>query len=106
METGAVITLIGAIVAAISAICAICTFVINRRKDGYQNGQDSGELKGDIKYMRSGFDDIRLDVKEIKRKTDDQADRLTRVEESTKQAHKRIDEIRNELNREDNHHEN
>jgi hypothetical protein len=93
MSSEAIIALAGSILAIGSAICAIVTFIINRKKDGYENGKDEEGLRGDIKYMRNGFDDLRLDVKEIARKQDQQNERLIRVEESCKQAHKRIDEI-------------
>ena len=93
MTAGAIVGLVGGIVAAIAAICTIVTFTINRGKDKYQEGTDDGGIRGDIKYMRNSFDDLRLDVKEIARKQDQQGERLTRVEESVKSAHKRIDAI-------------
>ena len=93
MTAGAIVGLVGGIVAAIAAICTIVTFTINRGKDKYQEGNDDGGIRGDIKYMRNSFDDLRLDVKEIARKQDQQGERLTRVEESVKSAHKRIDAI-------------
>ena len=93
MTAGAIVGLVGGIIAAIAAICTIVTFTINRGKDKYQEGNDDGGIRGDIKYMRNSFDDLRLDVKEIARKQDQQGERLTRVEESVKSAHKRIDAI-------------
>ena len=60
-------------------------------------------MRGDIKYMRNSVDDMRLDVKEVARKQDALGERLIRVEESTKSAHKRIDTIEKEIHRkEDN----
>ena len=93
MTAGAIVGLVGGIVAAIAAICTIATFAINRGKDKYKEGNDDGGIRGDIKYMRNSFDDLRLDVKEIARKQDQQGERLTRVEESVKSAHKRIDTL-------------
>lgn len=87
------ITTLGAIIASISAICAIVAFVLNRKKDGYDKGKDDGGIRGDIRYMRNGFDDLRLDVKEIARKQDAQGEKLAKVEERCNQAHIRIDHI-------------
>lgn len=79
---------IGALTAS---IISIITFFVNRGKERYKEGGEDGSIRGDIKYMRNNFDDLRLDVKEIARKQDMLAERLARVEESVKSAHKRID---------------
>lgn len=91
MNISQVFAVVCSVFALIASIVAIITFFINRGKDKYREGDDDGSMKGDIKYMRNNFDDLRLDVKEIARKQDIQAERLTRVEESVKSAHKRID---------------
>lgn len=83
-----ILTLIISLVGMVSAICAIAAFFISRGKDKYQKGEDDGNIRGDIKYMRNSFDDLRLDVKEVARKQDALGERLIRVEESTKSAHK------------------
>lgn len=70
MDTGSVVAIIISSISATSALCAILTFFINRGKDKHKDGIDSGNMRADIKYMRSGFDDLRLDVKEIARKQD------------------------------------
>ncbi len=93
MTAEAVIALTGGIIGVLASICAVITFVITRKKDGFAEGRDDGEMKGDIKYIRNNFDDLRLDVKELKRSSQQQEIRLARVEESVKSAHKRIDEI-------------
>lgn len=93
MTIGEIITIFGAVIAAISAICAIVAFVLNRKKEGYEHGKDDGGIRGDIRYMRNSFDDLRLDVKEIARKQDVQGEKLAKVEESCNQAHARINRI-------------
>lgn len=93
MTAGQIFTIICSVVALIASVVAIVTFFVNRGKDKYNEGNTDGGIRGDIKYMRNNFDDLRLDVKEIARKQDVQAERLTRVEESVKSAHKRIDGI-------------
>ncbi len=92
-----VIGIIFSIIAACGSIAAIsfgvATYKRNNKKDAYHDGDQDGSIKGDIKYMRNSFDDLRLDVKEVARKQDSQNERLIRCEESCKQAHKRINRI-------------
>lgn len=98
-----IIALVISIIGAVSAICAIVAFFINRGKDKYERGDADGSMRGDIKYMRNSVDDMRLDVKEVARKQDALGERLIRVEENTKSAHKRIDTLEKEIHRtEDN----
>ena len=72
MEIGEIVGLCGGIIGILGTICAIITFMINRKKDNYKEGADDSEIRGDIKYIRNFFDDLRLDVKEIARKQDQQ----------------------------------
>ena len=91
MTVGEIVGLTGGILTAITAVTAIIAFFVGRGKDHYKEGADDSSIRGDVKYMRNSFDELRLDVKEVARKQDNQGERLTRVEESCKQAHKRID---------------
>lgn len=93
MEIGIVFSVIAAC-GSISAIAfGIISYKRTNKQDAYKDGDQDGTLRGDIKYMRNGFDDLRLDVKEIARQQTSQNERLIRCEESCKQAHKRIDRI-------------
>lgn len=97
--TGAdIFSVVCSVLAALSATVAITTFFINRGKDKYDKGAGDGNLRGDIKYIRNGFDDLRLDVKEVARNQNALGERLAHVEESAKQAHKRIDTLAKEIN--------
>lgn len=98
MSANEILTLIISIVGAVSAICAIAAFFISRGKEKYEKGNDDGNIRGDIKYMRNSFDDLRLDVKEVSRKQDALGERLARVEESTKSAHRRLDTLEKQIN--------
>lgn len=53
-------------------------------------------LKTDMEYLKRGVDDIRFEQRAQGKKMDDLGERVTRVEESSKQAHKRIDRIEQE----------
>jgi hypothetical protein len=48
-------------------------------------------LHTDVMYIKSGVDDIRADVRAQGPKVEDLSIRVAKVEESAKQAHKRID---------------
>ncbi len=98
MTASEIIALVISIVGALSAACAIAAFFIGRGKEKYDKGNDDGGLRGDVKYMRNSFDELRLDVKEVARKQDALGERLVRVEESTKSAHKRIDTLEKQIN--------
>lgn len=58
-----------------------------------KKGEHQGNISTDIKYIREKTDDVLLEQKDIRRSLDGYSERLVRVEESSKQAHKRIDGI-------------
>ncbi|CAM3942543.1 MULTISPECIES: hypothetical protein [Paenibacillus] len=96
MDFNVMITLIG-------AICAISGMLlgwIGRTKafkdEVAQEATADASLQTDVSYIKSGILDIRVDLRDIGRRMDDFSERLTRVEESAKQAHKRLDEIKKE----------
>jgi len=50
-------------------------------------------LQTDVSYIKTGIVDIRVDIREIGKRMDGLSERITRVEESAKQAHKRLDKL-------------
>jgi hypothetical protein len=84
------------ITAAISVAAAISGIVLGwlgRSRTVRQDGQQDGELRASVKYIRDGVDDLRVEIKSQSQRYDLLAERVTRVEESAKQAHKRIDRL-------------
>ena len=63
-------------------------------KDIRTAAEDNGELRSDIKYIKGGIEDIKVDMRVRDKEIGALTERVTRVEESSKQAHKRIDEIK------------
>ena len=47
----------------------------------------------DIGYIKAGVDDLKRDTKDNSKRINILIERISRNEESTKQAHKRIDEV-------------
>lgn len=77
------------VISLICCVVAVFTYFKNRDKDTKQ----SGSLEAEVKYISRGVDEIRLDNKEVGNKLIGIDKRLTIVEESSKSAHHRIDEI-------------
>lgn len=77
-------------------VCGIIFGYIGYKKglqDEYKGiGEDKGGLKADITYIKKRTDDVLLEQRETNRNMNLLTERVARVEESAKQAHKRIDE--------------
>lgn len=84
---------------SIAVICTVLGVAISymsfqRNKDNYLRAETREVTQNNAKldYISKGVDDIRLDFKDQARKINGINERLIRVEESAKSAHKRIDE--------------
>ncbi|WP_088225602.1 hypothetical protein [Desulfosporosinus sp. FKB] len=61
------------------------------KKESTLDGQEKGSIKSDIKYIMRRTDDLLMEQKETNKNFHTLSERLARVEEGTKLAHKRID---------------
>lgn len=94
------IALIGLCCTIIGAVIGILGYQRTKKKD---NREDTREAQANatkqtlvetkLDYLIKGVDDIRLDIKAQDRKIQETIERVTRVEESAKSAHKRIDSL-------------
>lgn len=88
------------ILGVVSSICAIVfgylAFFRNRKKDDSDAGEKTGTMLSDIGYIKAGVDEIKVEQKEQRKTNLEIVGRLVAVEESAKQAHKRIDELKKE----------
>lgn len=67
---------------------------LHRQKNEYKKeGIEAGTLRADIEYIKRRSDDMLLEQKETNKNINVLSERLTRVEESTKSAHHRIDRV-------------
>ncbi|SFC03122.1 hypothetical protein SAMN04488168_101512 [Bacillus sp. 491mf] len=89
---------IGVLVAIVSAAVSYFGYSLNKSKVIKSDGQQSAEMKAELGYIRKGVDDIRIDLKANEKQMQQLGERITRVEESTKQAHKRLDNLEKETN--------
>lgn len=93
MNAGAIIALV---VGAVGIIFSFVTLLRNKKQEDKAEGQSSGVMISDIGYIKAGVDEIKAEQKEQRKTNEELITRLTRVEESAKQAHKRIDELKKE----------
>ena len=81
----------------ISTLCAIVfgyvAFVRNRDKDKETDVKHDATILTEIGYIKANTDEIKAEQKEQRKTNTEFVTRLTAVEASAKQAHKRIDHI-------------
>lgn len=90
-------TIFVAIIGVIGTLCGIyfgySSYKRTERKDNQQEGKESATLFSDIGYIKSGIDDLKRKQEKSDERHIEIITRLTSVEASAKQAHKRIDEL-------------
>lgn len=77
----------------IGAVIVIKNSNLTTKKDAKAETRSNTILETKLDYVVKGIDDIKLDSRDQGRQINDVSERVTRVEESCKSAHKRIDEI-------------
>ena len=92
------IALIGLCCTIIGAAIGILGYQRTKKKDTREDTREAQAhatkqtlVETKLDYLIKGVDDIRLDIKAQDRKIQDTIERVIRVEESAKSAHKRID---------------
>lgn len=88
VEIGTILTIIGMM---ISFVFSYLVFWKNSKNENKKDGENKGTITSDIGYIKAGIDDLKKEQKETREGMLGFSERLTRCEESTKQAHKRID---------------
>lgn len=78
---------IGIICTVLGALFGFSSYRRYIKRDGAEQGRE----RSDIEYIKRRTDDILLEQKNTNMTLSSHAERITRVEESVKQAHKRID---------------
>ena len=98
MDWNTFITVISVIAAICGVVYGAINYSRNKKKDNAEDGKESGVILTELGYIKSGVDDL-------KRKQDKQDEQmlnllrqLTAVEESSKQAHKRLDALEARFN--------
>lgn len=86
-------TIIGLSCTAGGFAIAWITLRVRQKKENEEGGLLRGVMQSDIGYIKAGIDDLKKDNKEARNMICDLSERVVRVEESCKQAHKRIDNL-------------
>ena len=85
------------VISVISTVCAIvfgyAAFARNKKTDTADEAKADATVFTEIGYIKSGIDDIKAEQREQRKTNTDFIARLTAVEESAKQAHKRLDRL-------------
>jgi hypothetical protein len=87
---------IGILCTALGALLGIVGYMRNAKKDTKEEAGNATRVEIKLDYAITGINEIKSDIKDTKKDIGDLADRLTRVEESTKSAHHRIDNYERE----------
>ncbi|WP_287021540.1 hypothetical protein [Cohnella sp.] len=85
------------LISAAAAISGIILGWLGRsrtvRQDVVTEASKDALLRSDMDYIKRGIEDIKVEQRVQGQRFDALAERVTRVEESAKQAHKRIDRL-------------
>ena len=93
MEYGIVLTIISVVSAVLGVVISWVAFSRKSRKENERLGESRGVMASDIGYIKAGVDDLKREGRETRTDVRLLSERITRCEESCKQAHKRIDEM-------------
>lgn len=93
MQWNAVVALVCTL---LGAVVGYATFARNKTKDDKTNGQQTGVMLTELGYIKSGLDTINSKMDKQEERNLDMVERLSTVESSVKQAHRRLDDLTKE----------
>lgn len=96
IEVGVAISILGLIIAFQGFQLNKKKHQSDRQKEEKDDAKTDAEIRAQLGYISKGVDDIRIDLKANEKQLVHLGERVTRVEESSKQAHKRIDNLEKE----------
>lgn len=79
------------LLSAAGVIVALVSNLRGMRARDEQKAAELSEMRSDIKHIRGQVDKNDVLMADVREQLDEMRDRVTRVEESTKSAHKRLD---------------
>lgn len=95
-----VLGIIGTIFGILGVLAALYFGLRSGRREEKKNhradGQSLGTVQSDLGYIKGGIDDLKKEFRELRKDQGNLAERLAKNEESTRLAHKRIDELKQE----------
>ncbi|MBD3917643.1 hypothetical protein H8B09_02680 [Paenibacillus sp. PR3] len=90
-------SIVAVIISAVATISGIVLGWSGRSRTVLQDTvTDAGKdavIRADLEHIKRGIEDIRFEQRALVQRSDLLAERVTRIEELVKQAHKRIDKL-------------
>ena len=77
----------------VMAIIAIITLAKNGKKDTQDDAVQKATMTADLKYIRDGIDEMKVDSKVMRQDVNALQIRTTEINQSVKSAHKRLDDL-------------
>ncbi|MBN6205050.1 hypothetical protein JYK21_01185 [Ralstonia pickettii] len=84
------------LIAVLGFIISYQSYQMNRQKDAKTDTRQNARIETQLGHIGKGVDDIRIDLKANEKEIGRLGERVTRVEESARSAHKRIDRLTGE----------
>lgn len=85
--------ILGAISTVFGMVITYFTFMRGRDKNIKTDAQENAKVSTKLDHISRGVDDIRIDLRSNEKQINNVAERVTRVEESSRSAHKRLDKL-------------
>lgn len=85
--------LLGAVSTVFGMVITYFTFMRGRDKNIRTDAQENAKVSTKLDHISRGVDDIRIDLRSNEKQINNVAERVTRVEESSRSAHKRLDKL-------------
>lgn len=90
METGTIISLV---IAACALLFTALSFKRTSNQDTSEAAAERATFAANLQYIRSGIDEIRVENRVIKTDIVELKTKIVEIEQSTKSAHKRLDDL-------------
>lgn len=87
---------IGVLIAIGGLLLSFLAYQLNRTKEVKTDTRQDAKIQAQLDYIGKGVDDIRIDLKANERQMVQLGERVTRIEESNRSLHKRIDKMEKE----------
>ena len=85
------------LISFVSITIAVINFISstkrNNKKDTKEDATQMATVITELKNIMDGISDIKKEITDIRNDVKEDRDRIIRIDESAKQAHKRIDEL-------------
>lgn len=88
---------IGAVSVLFGMLISYLTFMRGRDKDVRSDATENAKVSTKLDHISQGVDTIRIDLKSNEKHINQVSERVARVEESSKQAHLRINDLEKEV---------